>query len=364
MLRHLNNLLILLRLRRASPWDPRTPLDWLLASPLQWLTSLLYRHVLLPLRGRPFHPPSRHGRGPVGSSSSSSSSRRRRRGPIRVVCLSDTHNLVPDHRSATTAIPDGDLLIHCGDLTVGGTPAEIQRQVDWLRGLGHRWKVVVGGNHDSWLDERVRKRTGEEAGEEEGGEEEVREVDWTGIEYLCDRAVELEFEGGRRLNVYGFGAVPRCGEGFAFQYDRDKHPWRGRVPEETDVLVTHTPPAYHLDLGLGCAGLLDEVWRVKPKLHVFGHVHYGHGKEAVYYDECQRAYESLMARPAAGPLRDLVSVARWRDAFNVLWYGVASILWKWIMLGPGTNNGALMVNASLMYGNSGRLRNPAIVVDL
>lgn len=110
--------------------------------------------------------------------------------------------------------------------------------------------------------------------------------------------------------------------------------------------------------------MLHEVWRVKPKLHVFGHVHYGYGKEAVYYDECQLAYESLMSRPQKGPFYDMVPSARWTDAFNVLWYGVSSILWKWIMLGPGTNNGGMMANASLMYGNSGKLRNPVTVVDL
>lgn len=121
---------------------------------------------------------------------------------------------------------------------------------------------------------------------------------------------------------------------------------------------------HHLDLGIGCAGLLDEVWRVKPKLHVFGHVHYGHGREAVYYDECQRAYEELMSRPGRGFLYDLIPSSRWAAAFNVLRYGVASILWKWIMLGPGTNNGGLMANAALMYGDSGKLRNPVTVVDL
>jgi hypothetical protein len=121
---------------------------------------------------------------------------------------------------------------------------------------------------------------------------------------------------------------------------------------------------HHLDLGLGCAGLLDEIWRVKPRLHVFGHAHWGHGKEAVYYDECQRAYESLMSRPAKGFLYDLIPSARWIDAFRVLYYGVNSILWKWIMLGPGTNHGGLMTNASVMYGNTGRLRNPVTVVDL
>ena len=66
----------------------------------------------------------------------------------------------------------------------------------------------------------------------------------------------------------------------------------------TDILVTHIPPVIslgpsqpvcrltssppsptqfgHLDLDLGCPGLLREVWRVKPRLHVFGHVHWGH----------------------------------------------------------------------------------------
>ncbi|KAL2127124.1 hypothetical protein VTI74DRAFT_11303 [Chaetomium olivicolor] len=339
MLTQINNALKFLRLRRTNQWQPRTLLDWLLDSPLQYLVSLLYHSLLLPLRGRPFRPPPG-------------------RRPIRVVCLSDTHNLVPER------VPQGDLLVHCGDLTVDGTRAEIQAQVDWLRGLPHAWKVVVGGNHDSGLDLRERVRMGErwdpgvKNGEREG------EVDWSGVMYLCDEVVELEFEGGRRLNVYGYGAVPWCGEGFAYQYPWDKHPWKGRIPDETDVLVTHTPPAHHLDLGNGCAGLLDEIWRVKPKLHVFGHVHYAHGKEAVYYDECQQAYESLMSRPGRGPFYDLVPSARWVDAFNVVRYGIGSILWKWIMAGPGSNNGGLMVNAAVMHEDSRDLRNPVTVVDL
>lgn len=127
---------------------------------------------------------------------------------------------------------------------------------------------------------------------------------------------------------------------------------------------TNSRQRHHLDLSLGCPSLLDEVWRVKPRLHVFGHVHYGHGREAVYYDECQRAYETLMSMPARGPLYDLLPGARWVAAFNVLRYGIGSILWKWLMLGPGTNNGGLMVNASVMYGNSGVLGNPVAVIDL
>ncbi|KAL2267472.1 hypothetical protein VTJ83DRAFT_4749 [Remersonia thermophila] len=485
LLARLHSLLAFLRLRRSSPWAPRTPLDWILYSPVQWLAALLYRNVLLPLRGCPFHPPSpppaplkddagrmagvgrayyycgcgkgrpwfhhhyasssssffslssssgcglreyyrfpglqpllrlpaslgfgstaetaervdgapvlrdgesegegadRSGpRGPPsvsgsesGSATSETRGARGPRRPIRVVCLSDTHNLA----LPPEAVPDGDLLIHCGDLTVGGSVDEVQRQVDWLKSLPHPWKVVVGGNHDLCLDKSLKKKASSadrhENGEKDFSEQEKQqqqqqqqqqEVNWDGIEYLCDRAVELRFQGGRRLNVYGWGAVPDLGEGHALSYPRRRHPWHRRIPDETDVLVTHTPPAHHLDLGLGCAGLLDEVWRVKPRLHVFGHVHHAHGAEPVYYDECQRAYEAIMSRrPQGGPLRELLLPGpHWLDVWDMVRHGIANILWKWIMLGPGTNNGGLMVNAALMYGDSGVLKNPITVVDL
>jgi hypothetical protein len=71
-----------------------------------------------------------------------------------------------------------------------------------------------------------------------------------------------------------------------------------------------------------------------------------------------------MARTGKGFVYDLVPSAAWVDAFNVLRYGVSSILWKWVMLGPGTNQGGLMANVSVMYGNTGKVKNPVTVVDL
>ncbi|KAK1755816.1 calcineurin-like phosphoesterase [Echria macrotheca] len=336
-------LLTLLHLRRPNPWERPTLLDNLLSSPLQLLITILYQIILI-LRGHPFRPP-------------------RGRPPIRVVCLSDTHSRIPPNLSGV----EGDLLIHAGDLTDDGSRESIQRQVDWIASLKFGEKVVVAGNHDGWLDPEWRgRRRGagvDQQQGQEGGKDE--EIEWRGVRYLQDEMVTLEFKGGRRLNVYGRSGVPRCGDdSHAFQYDRENHPWRGTIPEETDVLVTHTPPRFHRDLSLGCDGLLEEVWRVKPRLHVFGHVHWGHGREAVYYDECQRAYESLMARTGRGFIYDLVPSAAWTDAFNVVWYGVSSILWKWLMLGPGTNQGGLMANVAVMYGNTGKVKNPVTVVDL
>ena len=110
--------------------------------------------------------------------------------------------------------------------------------------------------------------------------------------------------------------------------------------------------------------MLEEVWRVKPKLHVFGHTHWGYGKEAVYFDECQKAFETLMSKPARGAFWDLIPSSRWLDVLKIVKHGMGSLLWKWIMAGPGSNNGGLMVNAAVMYGNTGKLRNKVTVVDL
>ncbi len=51
-----------------------------------------------------------------------------------------------------------------------------------------------------------------------------------------------------------------------------------------DVLITHGPPANILDLTIshqhaGCAELLKCIKQIKPRLHVFGHIHEGYGRE-------------------------------------------------------------------------------------
>ena len=55
------------------------------------------------------------------------------------------------------------------------------------------------------------------------------------------------------------------------------------IPNGIDILVTHGPPYGILDREpgsnhrQGCPVLLEAVKRVRPRLHVFGHVHAGYG---------------------------------------------------------------------------------------
>lgn len=111
---------------------------------------------------------------------------------------------------------------------------------------------------------------------------------------------------------------------------------------------------HHLDLSLGCDGLLQEIWRKKPTLHVFGHVHWGRGRQAVFWDDCQRAYERLMSRKKRGPIFDMIPNACWLDAFKVLFYGIRSVVWQYAMLG-GSSTGGVMINAAMQRGNTGKL---------
>lgn len=313
-----------------SPFEPPSLLFQLLFFPIKTLILYIYSFLLV-LRGPSFHPHPLTSR-------------------IRLVAISDTHT----HKPAS--IPPGDVLIHAGDLTNQGTVAEIQEQVDWLASLPHPNKVVIAGNHDSFFDPRSRRK------------EDVREsIHWGKIRYLQHSSVVLEFpqQENRRLKFYGAPQIPRCGDDdFAFQYQRSEDAWSGTIPKETDVLITHTPPRHHLDLpaGLGCDFLRKEIWRVRPKVHIFGHVHAGYGREYVSWDKEQTVLERLCGRDGSGYLRDLLSIHVWMDIVKLLWYGVRGVLWNRVW--GGDEGGGVMINASLMYRSTGQLRNRPQIIDI
>lgn len=54
------------------------------------------------------------------------------------------------------------------------------------------------------------------------------------------------------------------------------------IPPDTDILITHGPPYGFADktyggLSVGCEELIKVIDVIKPKVHVFGHIHEGYG---------------------------------------------------------------------------------------
>ncbi|SPN97737.1 uncharacterized protein DNG_01250 [Cephalotrichum gorgonifer] len=233
---------------------------------------------------------------------------------IRVVCISDTHCAYPE-------VPDGDLLLHTGDMTNKGTFDEIQAQLDWLKSLPHKTKVVIAGNHDNLLDTTfVENKPGPNIAPH-GGETARRrkgkgkaELDWGAIVYLDNSAatVTVDLPGGeeaaprkRSLKIFGSPWTPimRGFPVYPFQYDPGaRDPWEGLIPDDTDIFLIHGPPRFHLDQNYGCEHLLREVWRARPPLVVFGHVHAAHGEETVVYDTVRYWHMRAMTTQSWGSL--------------------------------------------------------------
>ncbi len=176
---------------------------------------------------------------------------------VKIICVSDTHG---KHRQVQ--VPEGDLFIHSGDLSKHGTAAEISEVNSWLGTLSHRWKIIIAGNHDEAFEyepEFARKLI-------------------TNAIYLEDS--ETTAAG---LRVWGSPWQPAFND-WHFNLPRGaalKAKW-DLIPPGIDVLVTHGPPFGVLDKissgeSVGCEELLVAVRRVRPRLHVFGHIHSEHG---------------------------------------------------------------------------------------
>jgi Icc-related predicted phosphoesterase len=73
-------------------------------------------------------------------------------------------------------------------------------------------------------------------------------------------------------------------EGGAFGLSRaeDRTRLYSQIPPDTRILLTHTPPFGVLDgePHAGCPELRAAVIRLRPRLHVFGHIHDGYGTRA------------------------------------------------------------------------------------
>lgn len=133
---------------------------------------------------------------------------------LKILHISDTHGA---HRSLGN-LPEADILVHSGDFTMAGSEAEVLNFIEWFCDLPHTHKVFIAGNHDNCLY----------GAQLEGLDDNVH--------YLCGSGVEIE-----GLKFWG---VPMfMADGVSGREEQ----LFASIPEDTDVLVTHTPPLGILD---------------------------------------------------------------------------------------------------------------------
>lgn len=193
---------------------------------------------------------------------------------IKVVCISDTHCV---HREIS--LPGGDILIHAGDCTRGGTFEQLRDFLDWFSTQPFSHRIWIAGNHDITLDQKFyaenwsrfhRKYAKQDLDQIQSL---IRSYD--NITYLEDTMLEVE-----GLKIYGSPWQPTFFN-WAFNVERGcaiDAIWSS-IPSGVDIVMTHGPPLGYGDLcnsGIraGCANLLHHImYRIQPRVHIFGHIH-------------------------------------------------------------------------------------------
>jgi len=178
---------------------------------------------------------------------------------MKLILISDTHN-----RQHDIDIPNGDILIHAGDVSNRGLKWEVKEFLNWFSNQPHKYKIFIAGNHDFFFEKEH--------------EDEIKNIIPKNVIYLNDSGIEIE-----SIKIWGSPVQPEF-YNWAFNRKRGKEikkHW-DLIPLGTDILITHGPPLNILDKTVrgdivGCEDLLNAVNKIKPKIHVFGHIHEDYG---------------------------------------------------------------------------------------
>jgi len=193
-----------------------------------------------------------------------------------ITFISDTHT---KHRYCENDLPGGDILIHAGDFMNGGySKIEVIEFLDWFSTIkGYDKKIFIAGNHDRILENEPTWSL-------------LTIKDYTNLIYLQDEMFGLyDMDEDRSLKIYGSPWQPEFFN-WAFNLPRNGEVMKAKwddIPDNTDILITHGPPFGHLDIPggqsvrVGCEMLRHRVDEIKPKIHVFGHIH---GSSGYYYN--------------------------------------------------------------------------------
>lgn len=183
---------------------------------------------------------------------------------MKIWHISDTHGFHNDLK-----LPENiDIVIHSGDCSNSKNKyvnkLEVEKFINWYCELPVKYKIFIAGNHDTSIEKKLFTK---------------KHFEEKNIIYLENESINIE-----GINIYGSPYTPTFGEGWAFNKSRNSinREW-DKIPENTDILITHGPPKQILDLSYdknnkleycGDSALLRRiVFKLKIKYHLFGHIH-------------------------------------------------------------------------------------------
>jgi Icc-related predicted phosphoesterase len=183
---------------------------------------------------------------------------------MKCVAISDFHSQLDK-----LDLPAGDVLFCAGDATGRGSIVELSKFNADLEKHKSKYKeiIYIAGNHELLF----------------ASDPSLAKSIITNATYLQDSMAQVKV-GDKEIKIWGSPWVLEFGN-WAFGLKRNgqmREKW-DLIPDDIDILITHSPPYGILDEAdeysghLGCPDLLEAVLRIKPKFHLFGHIHNGAG---------------------------------------------------------------------------------------
>lgn len=212
---------------------------------------------------------------------------------LKIVHLSDTHGA---KYHTQVEVPKCDVLIHSGDIGGRTNIEELTSFLKWFDKQPGDLKIFVYGNHDIICDTKFLNSLVDSeiiSIEVKNNLIEMREevlAKYPSIKILNNK--DYVYEG---IKFYGSPITPSFHRAnWAFNADRGEEisKYWGRIPSDTNVLITHGPPygildtipvefkkTYDEDIHRGCEDLLQVIKKrlLNLKLHCFGHLHNSYG---------------------------------------------------------------------------------------
>jgi len=183
---------------------------------------------------------------------------------MKIWAISDSHCKhlwldIPDPKEV-------DMVIHAGD--AGGhrdlshNDGEMREFLIWFSNLPYKYKIYIPGNHDTSVEANFHNFA----------------TDYPNITVLIHQSINIE-----GINIFGSPYTPSFGHGWAYNVARHKiSKYWEQIPLNANIVITHGPPKGILDYTkansnyyekVGDSSLLDNIVKVNPKYHIFGHLH-------------------------------------------------------------------------------------------
>lgn len=230
---------------------------------------------------------------------------------ISISAIADLHGHLPQMQGS-------DLTVVAGDIFPGALDKDLDGQEEWFRAAFLPWVekqecnhvILVAGNHDHWIAKNNAALMKEFAPEQ-----------LKKLIYLCDN--EMVFKGAR---IYGtpWMPTPFVNKAFSLSNDNQLREKYAHIPQDVDLLITHTVPYDCNYIGfsdrdmrdLGSKELREAVATRNIRFLVGGHIH--ETKERIAHMDFGERHTEManvaccdnQKQPIRQPIRFTVSVQK------------------------------------------------------